>query len=227
MNCKQCQEKILEALASDAALLPSEVSAHRETCPVCREFYETEASLFHAMDSGLQAIVNEKVPLSLIPDLRAELHQQPIASRAWNPSWSFALVAALAVLAMGAGFFRHGPQIRPNPSEIGPVASRGVGNSMPAVYPPPKLATGGPHRSNNRASSAATLPAPAEPPPEVIVLAEERAAFAKFVAKLPEEKEVALALTQPAPAAPDAPVEIALLEIGSVEVKPLEATARE
>jgi len=79
-------------------------------------------------------------------------------------------------------------------------------------------------RTKKSATSAVLSPAPAEPVPEVIVLAEERQAFAKLVAELPKEKEVALALTRPAPAVPDVPVEIALLMIGIVEVKPLEVT---
>jgi hypothetical protein len=56
---------------------------------------------------------------------------------------------------------------------------------------------------------------------------EERQAFARFVAELPDEREVALALTRPASALEDVPVEIALLQIESLELKPLEGTPGE
>ena len=227
MNCKQCQEKILEALAAGAGHFPREVPQHWQTCRVCREFYELQSNLFRSIDSALQSVANQTAPPSLISGVRARMEDQPVASPAWIPGWSFALVSAFAIVVIGAGFFRLRPQIRPNLSGIGPVVSQSVGLSVPAVQPPPKSETTRPNRTSKGASSAGPSPTAAEPALEVIVLAEERQAFAKFVAKLPEEKEVALALTQPAPAAPDAPVEIALLEIGSVEVKPLEATARE
>ncbi len=66
---------------------------------------------------------------------------------------------------------------------------------------------------------------PPTPEPEVIVLAEEREAFAEFVAEVPQEPSVALALTRPSPESADEPLEIALLRIDGLEVKPLESFA--
>jgi hypothetical protein len=62
---------------------------------------------------------------------------------------------------------------------------------------------------------------------EVIVLAEEREAFAKFVAAIPSNENVAVALSRPAPSVPGAPVEIALLQVSSMKVDPLEGTPRD
>jgi hypothetical protein len=63
--------------------------------------------------------------------------------------------------------------------------------------------------------------------PEVIILSEEQRAFAKFVADVPEEPAVALALNHPSPPPADSSSEIALLQIDSLEVKPLESTAKD
>jgi hypothetical protein len=62
---------------------------------------------------------------------------------------------------------------------------------------------------------------------EVMVLAEERAAFVRFVTDLPEEREIAVAFTRPATEAKDEPVEIALLRIDDLEVTPLESPNQE
>jgi hypothetical protein len=59
---------------------------------------------------------------------------------------------------------------------------------------------------------------------EVIVLAEEREAFLRFAAEVPQERDVALALTRPSRTPPGLPVEIALLRIDEMVVKPLQST---
>jgi hypothetical protein len=64
----------------------------------------------------------------------------------------------------------------------------------------------------------------------VIVSAEERQAYAKFVAETPEQEADTLALAppgQPVPEAAEDPAEIALLQIESLEVKPLMTTESE
>jgi hypothetical protein len=224
MNCEQYQETILESLGSGADRLPPEVAAHRQACPACRELYEKHARLYRSIDAGLCSMVNQQVPPSLLPGLRARLGQQRLARRAWIPSWSFAFaVAAVAILAVSVGYFRRPPESHPNLPEGGLVGRQFGDNSVPGVKPPRQVLVPSPSRVHKGASS----PAPSEAAPEVIVLAEERQAFAKFVAELPEETDLALALTRPAPPAVDAPVEIALLEIESLEVKPLEVTPRE
>ena len=57
---------------------------------------------------------------------------------------------------------------------------------------------------------------------EVIVLADQREAFARFVAELPKEKEATAGLTRPASEPEGVPVEIALLQIHELKVEPLE-----
>jgi hypothetical protein len=224
MNCKDCQEEIREALAAGAGPLPHEVAEHRESCPMCSEFCETQASLFRAMDSGMQTMVNQAIPFSLIPGVRARLREQRITHSAWLASWSFAVVAAVAIVAVSTHFVRPRSEGHPELPASGSVTFPSFGNPALAAPSPPEPAIILPSRTYKRGTSAVPSPIPTESTPEVIVLAEERQAFAQFVAELPEEKDVALALTRPAPAERDVPVEIALLLIGNVEVTPLEGT---
>lgn len=224
MNCKDCQEEILEALAAGAGSLPREAAEHRESCAMCREFCETQASLFRAMDSGMQVMMNQAITSSLIPRVRARLLEQPVTRSAWLPSWSFAVVAAVAIVSVSTHFVRPRSEGHPKLPASGIVASQSLGNPTLVAPLPSEPAIILPSRTYNRGSSAVPSPIPAESTPEVIVLAEERQAFAQFVAELPKQKDVAVALTRPAPAERDVPVEIAFLLIGNVEVTPLEGT---
>ncbi len=227
MNCKQCQEKIVESLAAGAAQLSREAFDHQQTCPVCREFHDAQASLFRSMDACLHAMVNQAIPPSLLPGVRARLSQEQVAGRGLISHWSFAVVAATALLAAGVGFVRHRSESLPNFVESGKAASGSVSNSVPAAQTLQKPVITLPSRAHRLAISAAPPPTASEATPEVIVFPEERQAFVRFVAELPTEQQVALALTQPAPAPEDVPVEIALLQIEGLELRPLEGTPRE
>jgi hypothetical protein len=225
MNCKQCQEKILESLAAGEDLLAPEIAAHRNSCVACNEFYDAQRSLFQSVDAALRSLVNQPVPPSLLPAMRARLDEESLPRHAWISTWSLAVVAAVAILAVSVGYVLRRPENRSASSENTSIATHSVGNQQPTgqIQMQPQPAKVLPIPSFKRAMP--TVPSPAAP--EVIVLAEERQAFAKFVAELPEEGNVALALTRPAPPMADSPVEIALLQIEEVEVKPLEGTPNE
>ncbi len=227
MNCEQCQTRIVESLAAGVAQVSREVFDHQQTCPVCRDFHEAQASLFRSMDASLHGMVNQAMPPSLLPGVRARLSQEQVAGRGSITHWSFALVAAAVLLAVAVGYVRHRSENHPNFTDSGKVASGSVGNSGPTEQTLQKPMITLPSRARRRAISAASPPTTSEPTREVIVLAEERQAFARFVAELPKERQVALALTQPAPAPQDVPVETALLQIESLELRPLEGTPRE
>jgi hypothetical protein len=63
--------------------------------------------------------------------------------------------------------------------------------------------------------------------PKVIVLPEEQKAFTRFLAQVPEHQQVTLALTRPTTLESVDPVEIAPLQIATLEVKPLEGSETE
>src|SRR4029077_7817260 len=165
---EQYQKEILEALAAGAAQLPYVVSAHREVCPVCREFCETEPRLFRSIDSGLRAMVDQAVPPSLIPGVRARLNEQPVTRRMWIPGWSFAVVVAVTILVASLGYLRREPGRNPNSQPGISVASRSTANSVPTMQSPRKPVAASHTRTKKSATSAVLSPAPAEPVPEVI-----------------------------------------------------------
>ena len=227
MNCKQYQERILTSLLASEVRLPRELIAHQQECAVCREFFEAQTSLFRAMDAGLQAMVNQEIPPSLIAGVRARLDEGQVPGRAWFPTGSFALVAAVAILIVGIGYVGHRTKSQARFSESASVTSHSVANPERPVPPALSSMTAPPHRKLKIAGPRTFSPTAPEAAPEVIVHAEERQAFAKFVAEIPEERDVALALARPAPVVQGDPVEIALMQIDSLEVKPLESMARE
>jgi hypothetical protein len=223
MNCKQCQQGILESLAAGGDVA-ADISIHHESCAVCREFFFVQQDLFRSVDAGLRAIANRPVPPSLLASVRTRMDEHAPPSRAWHSTWSLAVVAVVAILAISFSYSFWRTENHLNSRETASTVSPSAVSPQPAAQPVPiqKSANVLPKPIAKRAGSAA----PSSAEPKVIVLAEERQAFARFVAEMPQERKVAVAMTHPAPAAQD-PVEIALLKIDSLDVEPLEPTATE
>jgi anti-sigma factor RsiW len=95
MNCQQCQEKILDALAAGANHVAPEIAAHQSSCPACARFFATQQSLLQSIDAALQSVVNQPVPPSLLPAVRARLCSVEPLNFVF-PAW--ASVAALVLL---------------------------------------------------------------------------------------------------------------------------------
>jgi len=228
MNCQNARDQITDALAAESMELTGELTGHVQSCAGCATFYAQQTELFCAMDSGLSAMANEPVPLSLLPKVRARM-EEGVPRRGWVFS-RFTAAAALAAVLVVVIFT---PRVEKKPQKEMPVAA----------IPTPSKDESEAHQHGEIAAAAAALPGTPKvihvkasrtgdakgiaAAPEVIVLVEERQAFARFVAELPKEREVALALTRPAPAPEDAPIEIALVQIESLELRPLEGTPRE
>ena len=227
MSCEGYRDKLVEGLASGASSLDGDMAGHLRTCVECKRFYEAQVHLFGAIDAGVQAMVNEAVPVSLLLGMRARLDEQGATRRAWIPAWTFgAVIAAVAIVAVGGGYVWLQPERRPDSSRSVPAATKRIANPAPLTQAAEIPVTSSPNPKHRRASPVTTSSLGAETMPEVIVLAEERQAFDRFVSALPRQSNVAVALAHAAPAAPDTGVEIALLEIGDLEVKSLEATPR-
>jgi hypothetical protein len=223
MNCKQCQQKILESLAAGQDVLAFDAARHQESCEVCREFRRTEQTLFTAIDVSLRSLANQPVPPSLLPSVRTLMDKTPAPNRTHFNSWAVAAVTAAALLTVNFGYRMRHPANSLRSTVSTSVASRNVDIPQKAPHPDQQ-----PQESLIPAPKIGhSAPANSTATPEVIVLAEEREAFAKFVSAVPEEPNIAQALACPTPAASGDAVEIALLQIDELEVKPLEGTATE
>jgi hypothetical protein len=223
MSCKRYREAITDTIAAGDAQFSTELAAHLETCGTCHSFYQAQSSLLRTIDSGLQVIVNRDLPASFLPGLQTRMERQSTQARARILDWSLPAAAAV-LLVLVLSFIRNHPR---STTTLDPPASPLVDASVVRA-PSPKVEN---HRrltalSRRRIEKPVHSPVEKTEAPdiatEVIVLAEEREAFARFVAVLPMQNEVAVALTHPAPSKPDPPVQIALLQIRVVEVAPLE-----
>jgi hypothetical protein len=227
MNCQQCRKKIRDSLAAGESRLAIEVTAHENSCEVCHQFHAAKLDLFRSLEVGLRMIVNAQVPPSLLPGVRARLDQEPVSHLAAMPRWTFVAVAAVAILAMSAAYtLWHPPKPFSLPQTVSTAAPQSAGNLETSTTPLqefPKVFS--PLRSTHFVRPGSSTSAP-----QVIVSAEERQAYAKFVAETPEQEADTLALAppgQPVPEAAEDPAEIALLQIESLEVKPLMTTESE
>jgi len=223
MNCTNARKEIIDATASRESALPVDLHQHVRACHTCRAFFATQASLAAAVDSHLQFIANESAPPSLLPAVRARIAHETVSRRRIF-AWQFATFAVAVVLlvAVGIRMLRSDTNAR-LPGAVAqitpesPIANRPV--SPQVEEPAPK--TSGVAAAGRKASipthSSST---------EVLVLPEEQQAFRRFVSHIAQDQNSAKALAAAADRA-DAPVEIALLAITNVEVKPLEGTDSE
>ncbi|HEY1472414.1 MAG TPA: hypothetical protein VGF61_25480 [Candidatus Acidoferrum sp.] len=224
MNCRSAQEKIVDAMASREYETRGELDQHVLQCAECRAFLASQASLASAVDSHLRLIANEPVPPSLLPRVRLRLEHEA-APRHSIPGWQFAAVAAALVLLVAAAIrMPHSDKPERPTKTTAKVASESPDVNRPVSpqiqKPAPKAAP--------VAVAIRKAAAPAHSSaPEVLILPEEQQAFRLFVRDIYEDRVSAKALVSAAPDTPDAPVDIALLTIDNVQIKPLEGTDSE
>jgi len=225
MNCERYKEKMVEALARGEGAVHGELAAHVRACGACREFYEAQVDLFGAIDFGVRVMVNETVPASLLPGLRARVAEDGVARQPWGLTWGVATFAVVAVLAVSVGLLRRGPGNSSRVVDRSPVVAREVDGPHSVTPRQPQVVAAAPihARAQHEVAKARQVGAAA---PQVLILPEEQAAFIRFVTDLPEEREAAVALTQPSTEAKDEAVEIALLQIDELDVKPLESSSQ-
>jgi len=222
MNCRIAKKRVTESCASGLAALPPSVRAHLGSCVECRLFYEQETNLFAALDTGLQNLVNQPVPSSLLPRVRAALEQTPAPRPLAVPAWGLAALAAALVLVLSLGPLSSRVQRRA--FERQPVVSQP--GHPPASKAPSPLQVAASNAARRTKASSTPLAKRPQSRPEVIVLAEEREAFAQFLADRAKEP-LELVAAPKALEKTDSAVDIALLKIKQLEIEPLEGTAAE
>jgi hypothetical protein len=225
MNCQQCQQKILDSVAAGEERLAPEVAGHEDSCDSCAHFYAEHRVLFRSLEIGLRSLANAPIPASLLPGVRVRVDQELAPRHARIPRWGFTAVSAAAILAVSAAYVLRHPAKRFHlPQIISTAAPQTAKNAETSPAP---------LRESPTAPLAATRVVHARPStaaPQVIVSAEERQAYARYIAPVPEQEAVAAPLPPPGLRVPEAAneaAEIALLQIESLEVKPLDATASE
>jgi hypothetical protein len=225
MPCKPYKDALIEASATRAEP-QGELRAHLAACSDCRAVFEQERSLFASIDAGLRVAANAEVPASLLPRVRARLDVEATPQRGWNQLLVFA--AASVALAFAIFLFarpqhsgplnqvKQAPQI---PVSVEPTTSGHDQNAVPGT----QIVSSDPNHPQPRGHSTLLHPV-ASSQPEVLVPADEREAFARFVASLGERKEVAVALLTPARQTKDEPTGLEPLQINGLDIKLLAGT---
>jgi hypothetical protein len=217
---------LVDALASGESWLAADVAMHLRACAECKRFYEAQVHLFGAIDSRVRAMVNETVPASLLPRVRAQIEEVRTPRLVWRPAWSVVAIAAM-ILVVSLGFVRRSGSLRDAGLTKAPTTVAIRTETVPFAATSreaPSTAVNPRRRPGNNTETRIDRPREV---PEVIVLAEEREAFVRFVARISVDPQRAVALTRPAPPQRDLPVEIALLQIEKLKVNLLEPTAEE
>ena len=111
MNCEQIQQEIRDHFAAGEPAIPARLMTHQESCSECRDYFQSHASLFRAIDQGLSSIANSPVPPSLLPAVRARLAGQPAGHSFRFHGWPLAALATAALVVVFA-FFWHRPTQR-------------------------------------------------------------------------------------------------------------------
>jgi hypothetical protein len=222
MNCGTAQEKITDSFAA-SSVLPREVVVHRDSCAKCRAFYGAERALFESLNDGLRTLVNQQVPPSLLPQVRARLDGTPVVPLLGTLQQRLVAIAAVLILSLYVGYLNHRPQIPPHAQDDRAPVSSGLSGPTPAAAGSVEPATPVAELARKHVSS----PHASQPAAEVMVSSEERTALVRFVAKVPEQNGDVVPLTHSDPLNEEPPPELALVELGKVEIQPLEAEARE
>lgn len=216
MNCRMVRERIEESLPAELAAPAPEFLAHCERCADCRAFYERERALFAAIDNGMQGIVNEPVPVSLLPRVRAALERTAVPGPFWMRGWGVALAAGVLALSLGLLMknTRHHETVTGGESLPAITAASAVGTESSA-------SRGEPQRKKARLARVRT----SEPEAKIIVRADERAAFLRYVAGRTREPVQVVAGAERSEDEPGLrAVDIAPLEVSRIEIDALDGT---
>ncbi len=216
MSCERYRDKLVDALASGEGAPGGEIATHLRVCSDCRGFYEAQRLLFGAIDSGVRVVMNEAVPPSLLPGVRARMEEVQVAGTDWKFSWN--VLAAAAVVALAAlGFVaRHEP--RTTPVLVETAASAGIVPGKIAKVPATEKA-GHPTIRRSHKESGESYPSTesANASSKVLLPAEERVGYEQYI------RTVRAGSRSPAREAKFVdPIEIVPQEIAQLEIQKLE-----
>jgi len=238
MTCHHYKQALLELAAAGPESKPDpKLQAHLQTCSSCRNAFENERSLFASIDSCLCSSANAEIPSSFIPTLRAQLQREsPAAQRAriTNPLfWLPAIAAAAIILFLVASQDRRiksqptAEQFATERTESSVVTATTAASPSQATTAPITAAVGKPVASKaiiapdkNPARASSSDPEILVPPDQEILLARYADQFRRH------HQSSATLLTEVAPDQ-TALLQVPLIQIAELDVKPLADTQRE
>ena len=202
MNCQRAREQVTDMLAAGRVELAGALSDHAQSCTGCRTFYAKQAEIFRAMYSGLGAMVNESVPPSLLPRVRARMQETHTVS-----PWLYRLLPVAAVLVVvwviayplvRRSFRFGGVQVAVIPER----SENGVEPRQPLAGQPEK--SGIPPETREQNLHHSGRPPAARRPAQtaeaaILVSSEESHGLLQLAAAVPRSPQWAQAMVHPAP----------------------------
>ncbi len=226
MPCKHYKNALIEAAASGAQP-QGDLRAHLAACSACRATFEQEQSLFASIDAGLHVAANAEMPASLLPTIRARL-AQGTERRTGRTPWlplrvlipAIAVTCLAIVIVLWQGTAKQEIEKRMHDKTVANFAaprSPGLESASPISV------ASGPKKPNPSGRDRPVRVSHSERPvrdsfPEVLVQPEEEKAFEKYLAFLRIRRNLTVGVTR----MEEGSLDIAPVEIGELQVKPLE-----
>jgi hypothetical protein len=223
MLCELYKQALSQAAASRAGL-PREVSAHISICAACSAAFAQEQALFASIDNRLGEVANAELPRHFLANTLDQLAEEPTPQSRWIFAAVPVSVIATVVFVLALGFSILGHKRIVNHTSVDKAATVPDQRTIAVLSAVPVLKiTGNRPRYGRYLKSVPARTAPSAEP-EVLVPPEEREAFARFLAALNADQDVAVALVRPLTARPEEkeqPVQLPDLQIAQLFVPPL------
>jgi len=227
MSCETYRESLTDAAVS-GEFAPA-LRHHLTACTSCRSAFEWEEALLIALDAGVRASMNAKVPASLAARVRAEIATEPVPRPRATLPWTFAaavLAAGAIVAAIYLPLGRNVPAANPIATLRPPDATSANSAQPPALN---TLSPGGVKPSQHD-GAVIVVSVSKSIPPQVIVAPEEGAALLRYETLLrgiaARKSQVLAAKSLEFPAG-ITPLEITELELGDLKIPALSKSESE
>jgi hypothetical protein len=228
MNCASCQDALL-GLAAVNSEPSAELHAHLQLCAACSAIFERERHLFADIDAGLQASANSTLPSSFFPGLRVRINapvapfRKPVSVRGVILVAAAAAILALSIVrqqhrtpGQPAGVTPGGRQSAPE-AAMSPVELEQPNVDSP-LQPRPGVA---PPERNARAENRRQPPPISTSATEIIVPADQEVLLARYAEQLSHRRKAPARMSDDALSAATKPLEVDLIQIAQLDVKPL------
>ena len=225
-TCEEYRVSLIDAAAADS--VPShELSLHLDACVACSTAFAEEKRLFSAIDDGLRAEANARVPTSLLPRVRAQLNEQPVPRHSWVPigaavaSGVVLLAVIMFVRAPGSGVAGVNRDVNSLSHDVPRPVIQAVSPDIASVERASKTGKQRPFRPvrNRRVAQAEEL--------TVLIPAGQKQAVNALLASVREGKAKANFLLAEEVEGPTKEFGVAPLVILPIEVKPLDDLSAE
>jgi hypothetical protein len=207
----------------------AELRTHLQSCADCNAFFERQRHLFAAIDAGLQAFANSALPSSFFPVLRVRMNEQVAPFRKSVSLRRVVLVtAAAAVIVLSLVRLHHrapgqSPEVMPGPPQ--PSAEASLPRTpleQPKFGARPQPPHGiAPPENNSHAENRRQLPPLKHSAAEIIVPADQEILLARYAEQLSQRRKVPARMPDDALSAATRPLEVDLIQIAQLDVKPL------